>query len=553
MKKSGTTLYRVSWEGNAALNNSQAKIVALAAAFQADNTGLMLEVTLNVSTKDINTGATFVNPTDAYNYGKASALSMATDLLPYKSVIIGISCGNEMTDASKDGLRSPAVAQGTNPADFVTSKFNIFRQVELGCEDGIKQAGSYNVGSNALIFSEFVVIDMLLNGTAPDGSTGYRKANYDYINAHSYNSWGDVFNEPYDGAGWAPHFNYIEKLASYGKPVVITEMNGDAPSQTDAQMKTFMDGLYLKLYKNRFNLNIAFVCYYEMFSTDYNWGMLDSTTFEPIQTKGQAVVNFIRMYPDDIDGSSFDPVRNAAMEVLTKYPGQCHVHYPKEQSYTTVDCQIKTSVGNPITAMQDMAGYPQLYCWQTTQPPLLASDGSASYTSSFSTYAGSGASLTTSQDHAFIIGCKPSGSPRAMTLFAPSTNTSAAKYSRAGSIAFASATSLYANWTNDTPADFRTSWTYTGSFTDARVITSRKVGTNGFLRVNGSQVGTTSVSGWTTATMNGGYVGKEYGDDPNFFTGNVYILITVVGTIPDADLLALERWANKVSNTGVSF
>jgi hypothetical protein len=190
-----------------------------------------------------------------------------------------------------------AAAQGTNPADFSPTVFPILRGTIRGCRDGVKSVLPHALcASNALTFSEFALQDMLWNGTAPDGSSGHPTVRTDLIAAHSYYpSWGDPTNEPFDGAGWLPFFNYWAKLATYGVPIVISEWNGDATSLTQAALTAWVGKLLDMAYRNRLNLNIVSIIFYAMYSDP--WNMLNDADGTP-NAVGTAIKNFIAANPD---------------------------------------------------------------------------------------------------------------------------------------------------------------------------------------------------------------------------------------------------------------
>lgn len=74
------------------------------------------------------------------------------------------------------------------------------------------------------------------------------------------------------------------------------------------------------------------------------------------------------------------------------------------------------------------------------------------------------------------------------------------------------------------------------------VIASHKVGNNKKLRLNGVQQQATNTTVLGTSTIVNGYIGSDQGGSA-YMNGNIYCVIAIKGTVSDAELKILERWA----------
>lgn len=295
MKLYKLKVLRETWEGSDVSLN---KLVALAAAFQADGTGLKLYVCADISTVDIGTGVTFTSETLAYNYGVTSGAHVMTALLPYIGSIYAVECGNEMT--RKDGLCLNSVYEGTAISDFNNAKWPMLRGSISGCMDGVKSVSPTTlIASNAFTFSEFAAAFLLFNGWNPDGTSGYRAINWDITALHSYQAWNDPENTYYDGGGTPPTFNYLAWMAMLiNKPMVISEWNTDADNSgtTTVQKQAWVLARANAFYKNRDLYNLQCIMYYDLFTGP--WNMLDGTSFA-LTPLGTTYTNAILANPAD--------------------------------------------------------------------------------------------------------------------------------------------------------------------------------------------------------------------------------------------------------------
>lgn len=298
MKYMGFTVYRMAYEGSTASMNA---IVAMAQAFQADGTGLQLFVCDDISFDDT-TGVLYTTASAAYNAGYAEGQLVANALAPYTANVMAIEVGNEMT--RKGSMVSLSYIMGTDPSDFNNTQWYALANVCAGSTAGIRSVlPNMPVTNNALTFAEFAASDMLWNGTNPDGTTGEPAIKWDLTSLHSYASWGDPVNISMDGNGTVRFDLYAKLATNYGKPLVISEWGADATGpMTDAQQNSWNSTMLSEMYARRESLagsvKIRSAIMYELYNTDYNWGVLVSGTSNQTTAIGANVKSFIAANPD---------------------------------------------------------------------------------------------------------------------------------------------------------------------------------------------------------------------------------------------------------------
>jgi hypothetical protein len=291
LKSLGMTTYRATWEGS---DSSLNVLVALAQAFHNDGTGLKLYCCIDIDLTS--NGSTFwPSEAAAYSYGFTSGAHVAAALAPYVDSVIVFECGNELT--RKHGMAPIPSIMGTKIQDFDNTKWPILRGICTGCMDGVKSVlPNSPCASPAFTFAEIGAINMLWNGWNPDGTTGYRAMKWDVTALHSYHTWGDPANMFFDGPGTGPQFDYMKYCATtYKVPIVFSEWNGDADSQTQSDLIAWITKMYDGFYRRRYELNIAAVMIYALYSDP--WNILVDATGLP-NPVGTAVQTFITNNPD---------------------------------------------------------------------------------------------------------------------------------------------------------------------------------------------------------------------------------------------------------------
>lgn len=238
-----------------------------------------------------------------------------------------------------------------------------------------------------------------------------------------------------------------------------------------------------------------------------------------------------------------------AQLVFNKYPGAAHC-YLSSNACTDTNGTIKATTGQPVLRINDtLSGN---YAWQPTSPPSKAADGSVLFSSQWMNI--STPAWGVSDSTVTIVGCTPNGvSATAMAVVAPAARNVASTFSRTGTVMFTSGTTVTAEWCSDTPTDYVSAATMTGTFASARVFTARKNANTGTMRINGITTGTAvDLTGLTASTADQGYIGRQYVNDPQPFIGNLYCVILIKGVISDADLLTLEQYAASITPTAFS-
>jgi len=145
-------------------------------------------------------------------------------------------------------------------------------------------------------------------------------------------------------------------------------------------------------------------------------------------------------------------------------------------------------------------------------------------------------------DDQCVVAAVKYGSSGSGCVVAPSSNT--ATYAKQSALGQA-AGSCFVRWSSDT-TDYTTVPAYPYTTGQSYVVSGRKVGTGGIHRVNGVQAGSVSLAAMVTSTVNAGYIGLE-GNGAGNFTGSIYPVIAIKGTVTDADLLTLERLVASMS------
>lgn len=85
------------------------------------------------------------------------------------------------------------------------------------------------------------------------------------------------------------------------------------------------------------------------------------------------------------------------------------------------------------------------------------------------------------------------------------------------------------------------------------VASAVKIGNAKRLRVNSAQSGATENTAKGTTTLTGGSIGSYSPSGSNKYIGSIGPIILIKGTISDAQLLTLERWASSLTPNGPSF
>lgn len=196
----------------------------------------------------------------AYDFGFARGVEAATKL---RGLVPWYELGNEL---EVWGLTS---GQGNWWQDYTNSKFIIQRGMLCGLRAGIKSVDTVTpIMSPGGTWMHTGFYDNLLLGRGPDGSTGNQKLDWDLTSWHWYvNNWAG--NDDIEVMSDQGGFNLLAKLASWGKPIYITECGVVASkySNDETQIRQAMTGNYLlgRFWSVREKYNIKHVSLYQLF------------------------------------------------------------------------------------------------------------------------------------------------------------------------------------------------------------------------------------------------------------------------------------------------
>jgi hypothetical protein len=302
IKTMGMTTYRLAYEGmpksNAININCLGYIIHLAQSLHFSKSEIKLYLCLDLSLKDKTTGEMWATEQEAYDYGFLVGHTAALALKPYMSNIMAFEIGNELT--RKCGIAIPSTVMGTKSKDFDDKKWLILRSVCVGAQTGVKKANPAALcASNAWTYGEYAAAEMLWSGTKPNGAHYAEPLNWDITSVHSYHSWGDPFDMSVDGDGKGKKFDFIKKLKDqFGKPIVISEWNGDAGAQSDMAMQLWVSTMLNKFYGERKELGIQSIMFYAMYDADHPWGCFEGKKSEVKRTFGKTLKDFIASHED---------------------------------------------------------------------------------------------------------------------------------------------------------------------------------------------------------------------------------------------------------------
>lgn len=253
--------YSCYFDSNVNFTGSDGSVFADFINNYAEPNGIEVAPVLLPDYKRVPSGGT-PTETSAYNIGFTHGRDAATWLqgkVPWYEV------GNELdANCIIDGSH-----RGNVTSDYINSEFILCRGAVLGLIDGIKSLDTTTpimCPGGAWLHTAF--FDMLLNGTQPDGSGGYRQANWDLTSWHWYvNNFpgNDDIENPTSQGG----YNVLAHLATWGKPIYITECGAvsSAYSDNETNIAAAITGSYLmqRFYSVRNTYNIKHVSLYQLF------------------------------------------------------------------------------------------------------------------------------------------------------------------------------------------------------------------------------------------------------------------------------------------------
>ena len=148
-------------------------------------------------------------------------------------------------------------------------------------------------------------------------------------------------------------------------------------------------------------------------------------------------------------------------------------------------------------------------------------------------------------DHCVVAGGLYAGSTASNNVVA-SPSQGASGNTRAGQIAYdSSVASVQSSWYDGANYD-NLLFSYPPNL--AFVCTAARRGATGFQRVNGIQRNSKTLT--ASFVSDRGSLGA-YSQGDSFFPGNIYPVIVIKGTVPDADLLLLEKFVGQLSGVQI--
>ena len=235
--------------------------------------------------------STLSGESDAYALGYSLGTTVARAL---KGLVTHYECGNELETfmVSNDG---------NSPADYNGTQFAIARGLIRGMFDGVKaiDASAHLLPAPAG-WLHWGFYDMLWNGTAPDGSSGYPLVRWDVTPWHWYSDMGDITN----ASGGSGTYNVLQMLQQrYGKPIWLTEYGVRPSYGTDIQIASCLTGNQMlgQFASIATQYGVQSVMLYELFDDqayggDGNYGVVqsDAVTLKP---EFSALKTFIAAHP----------------------------------------------------------------------------------------------------------------------------------------------------------------------------------------------------------------------------------------------------------------
>lgn len=224
-----------------------------------------------------------------YQVGRAAALQLEGRVTYYE---VGNELENWVILKGRDGVR---------PSDYDNARFAKARGALRGMIDGIRSvdvSSRINISGSSWLHLAFV--DMLWNGTQPDGATGKPVVRWDTTSWHWYSDMGDITN----ACGESGCYNVLQELKDrFGKPIWLTEFGvrptlGDDNRIAEHLVSDRMLGQYASVAKEYDLRSVMVYSFYDdaAYGGDGNYGLLkdDGVTKKPAYSR---LKEFIRTHP----------------------------------------------------------------------------------------------------------------------------------------------------------------------------------------------------------------------------------------------------------------
>jgi hypothetical protein len=176
-----------------------------------------------------------------------------------------IEVGNELD--WNFGARKDHSLAGQSTSQYNNAAFVSCRGLIRGMIAGIKSVDTTNsipIMMNGITSYDIAFLQMLRNGTQPDGTGGYPVVDWDITSWHWYINNGGTGDDPELGA-----YNMLGALNALGKPIVITECganwNAYGKSEAavgDAIIGSTLFGKFTQAIRTKFN--VIGVIYYQL-------------------------------------------------------------------------------------------------------------------------------------------------------------------------------------------------------------------------------------------------------------------------------------------------
>jgi hypothetical protein len=224
-------------------------------------------------------GTPEMNSNEATNYdiGYSWASLVANGM---KDFVTYFEITNEMSQCCRPQLG------GTEAGQYDSAVFEKCRSFTQGLMQGVRDCapGAVIVMGGGIV-TQTAYDEMMWNGTAPDGSSGYDPVRWDITAWHWYETSGPI-TAAYDGT--STPYNVLLNLQQYGKPVWLTEIGfnpGDSPDAAAA----YVDAALTEYagYEDVYQVQaVQWYSMYDLAAEGYTFGLMeeDGKTRKPAFT-----------------------------------------------------------------------------------------------------------------------------------------------------------------------------------------------------------------------------------------------------------------------------
>ncbi|RED65077.1 S-layer homology domain-containing protein [Cohnella lupini] len=220
LKDLGITVYRNDvWDGTTA-----SQLAVMADFFAGSGVQIFPVLTPNAQARS--------DENDAYQkgfeLGQAVAKALAGKVKYYE---VGNEMENSVIITGQDGVK---------PKDYDNAKFLKARGSIRGMIEGIKSEDSTSkIIITSTSWLHFAFIDMLWNGSQPDGTIGDKTVRWDITSYHWYSDMKDITN----ACGGSGCYNVLLELKQrFGKPIWLTEYGVRPQVGNDEQVAQYLIG-----------------------------------------------------------------------------------------------------------------------------------------------------------------------------------------------------------------------------------------------------------------------------------------------------------------------